>query len=471
MPILAVQAAEAAPAGDGGTAQAAFADSLPQRWAYSEHFDQAIPTEEAWWKGFNDPTLDALIEMGVKNNFDVLMAARRMEMARLSLLETRAGYFPQFDLSAGWTKSRTSGALSSPTAPAHTSSYFDLGLSMSWQIDVFGKITAAAKAQKAAWQASRAEYAATMVTLAGNIATAYISLRVYQAEREVALAHLESQQKVVKITEARFEAGIASMLEVAQAKSVYYSTESTLPALTSSINTQINALAVLLAVTPADAHAMLDAPAPIPSYLQMVATGIPMDLLRRRPDVVEAEQELAMYAAQLGVAKKDFLPTLTLEGSIGTSAHRIGDMFSNNSLTYAVAPTLSWTLFDGMKRKYAVQSAREAMQSAVDSYNLTLLQAVTEVDNSMCNYVQTVKRIASLDQVVEESRKSLDLSLDLYKRGLAAFTNVVDAQLDYLSYSNDVIIAKGQALSDLIELYEALGGGWDAASLDSSSSK
>ncbi|MCM1336910.1 MAG: efflux transporter outer membrane subunit [Candidatus Amulumruptor caecigallinarius] len=442
------------------------ADSLPAQWLYSEHFDQSLPTEDGWWKSFNDPLLDTLIEMGVQNNYNVLMAARRMEMARLTLAQTRSEYFPVLDLDAGWTKSRSSGAMTSPVTDASTLSYFSLGVNMSWQIDVFGKISAAAKARKASWQASRAEYAATMVTLCGNIATAYAGLRVYQAERAVAVAHLDQQDKVVKITEARFEAGLASMLEVAQAKTVFYSTKASIPQLDQSINASINSLAVLLAISMESAHALLDAPKPLPDYRQMVRTGVPMELLRRRPDIVEAEKEMAMYAAELGVAKKDFLPTLTLDGSIGTSAHRAGDLFSNRSLTYSIAPTLSWTIFEGMRRKYATESAREALRSSVDSYNLTVIQAVTEADNAMCDYVQTLKRIADLQNTVEQSGKSLELSLDLYKKGLAAFTNVVDAQLDYLTYTNNVIVAQGQAITDLVNLYEALGGGWDASALD-----
>lgn len=456
----------AASAPGEGIPAATPADSLPAQWAYNEYFDQALPTEDGWWKSFNDPLLDTLIEMGVQNNYNVLMAARRMEMARLSLAETRAGYFPVFDLDAGWTKSRTSGAMTSPVTDASTMSYFSLGVNMSWQIDVFGKISTAAKARKASWQASRAEYAATMVTLCGNIATAYAGLRVYQAERAVAVAHLEQQDKVVKITEARFDAGLASMLEVAQAKSVYYSTQASIPQLEQSINTSINSIAVLTAMSMESAHAMLDAPKPLPDYRQMVQTGVPMELLRRRPDIVEAEKEMAMYAAELGVAKKDFLPTLTLDGSIGTSAHRGGDLFSKRSLTYSIAPTLSWTIFEGMRRKYAAESAREALRSSVDNYNLTIIQAVTEADNAMCDYVQTLRRIADLQNVVEQSSKSLELSLDLYKKGLAAFTNVVDAQLDYLTYTNNVIVAQGQAITALVDLYEALGGGWDASAIE-----
>lgn len=446
---------------DGKVTHSNINDTLPSRWIYNEHFDQTIPTDDGWWKKFNDPLLDSLISIGVDNNYNVLMAARRMEMARLTMQEARSAYFPSFTLDAGWVKSRNSGAISSPVMPATDESYFTLGVNMSWQIDIFGKITSGVKAKKASWEASRAEYAGAMVTLCGDIATAYFQLRVLQAEEAVANEHLASQEKVMKITEARFECGLASMLDVSQARTVYHSTKATLPALTAGINSSLNALAVLLAVTPDYARRLLCAPRPLPSYLQMVATGIPMDLLRRRPDIVEAEKEIAAYAAELGIAKKDFLPTLTLNGSIGTSAHKVGDLFSNESFSYSIAPTLSWTIFDGLERKYNMAMARENMQLGIENYNLTVLNAIQEVDNAMVNYLQTITQIDELNLVVEESQRSLDLSLDLYKKGLSSFSNVVDAQLNYLTYTNSVIVAQGNALKDLVNLYEALGGGWE----------
>lgn len=457
IPFAVTRAGESASAG----AYSHLNDTLPTRWMYNEHFDQSIPTDDGWWKKFNDPLLDSLIAMGVNNNYNVMMAARRMEMARLTMLEARSAYFPAFTLDAGWAKSRNSGAITSYVMQPTNDSYMSLGVRMSWQVDIFGKIASGVKAKKASWEASRAECAGAMVSLCGDIATAYFQLRVLQAEEAVANEHLLSQEKVVKITEARFECGLASMLDVSQARTVFHSTKATLPALTSGINTSLNALAVLLAVTPDYVRQLLATPRPLPSYLQMVSTGIPMDLLRRRPDIVSAEKELAAYAAELGVAKKDFLPVLTLDGSIGTSAHKAGDLFTNDSFTYSIAPTLSWTIFDGMSRKYNVAAARENMQLGIENYNLTVLNALQEVDNAMVNYVQTIAQIDQLNIVVEESQRSLELSLDLYKKGLSSFTNVVDAQLNYLTYTNSVIVAQGNALKDLVSLYEALGGGWE----------
>lgn len=457
--------AAAAYAGGNNTGEAALTDSVPAHWTYDEHFNQSIPTDDNWWHQLGDPLLDSLIARGIENNPNVVIAGKRIVMAKEALNAARAGYYPSLGLQGGWTKARSSGALGNVSMPATTTDYFSLGLNMSWEIDVFGKISAKASQQKALYNATRAEYAATMVTLCANIAKAYVNLRVWQAEWQVAVEHIASQEKIVKITEARHEAGLASMLDVTQARIVYYSTQASMPTLRSSIRTTINSIALLLGVYPRDINDLLEPTSPLPDHRQIVPVGVPAELLRRRPDIVEAEYELASYAAALGITKRDFLPTLSLNGSIGTGAHSAGDLFSRNSLTYSIEPTLTWTIFDGMSRRANMASARQQMEIGIESYNNTVMTAVEEVDNAITTYAGTLRNLDILDDVVTQSRKSLDLSLDLYKRGLSPFNNVVTAQMNLLEYQNSVVTASGNALTALITLYEALGGGWDAADM------
>lgn len=433
---------------------------LPAEWEADSHFAMTLPTDDAWWKSFGDATLDSLISEGENNNFDVRVAMRRMEIARQAVSRAKSGYYPTVEFNGGWTKSRTSGAMTEHSAPASTMSYWDLGLNASWQIDVFGKITSQVKQSKAAWHASRAQHAAAMVTMAAQIATTYFQLRTYQAEKAVTEEQIKSQAEVVKIVEARYETGLASKLDLSQARTVYYSSVATLPELELSIGTSINALAVLTGTTPEAMRIRLSSPAGMPDYRQVVAVRVPMELLRRRPDIAEAEYTLAGYAAALGIAKKEFLPVLSISGSIGTQAHRGSDLFKNNSFTYSIAPVLSWTLFDGFARKAALAEARETMMEGIESYNLTVSTAVEEVDNAMLSYTEALNHIAALEQVRNQSAESFKLSLDLYKGGLEGFYNVVDAQLNLINYSNSLVASHGAALAALVNLYEALGGGW-----------
>ncbi|MCM1138512.1 MAG: efflux transporter outer membrane subunit [Muribaculum sp.] len=431
---------------------------MPERWTYTPEVSDIMPNEDAWWKSFNDPLLDSLITVGVENNYNIRMAMSRIEMARQVVGQVRAGYFPSISINAGYTKSRISGATSGKDAPASNSSYFSLGADVSWEIDLFGRITAQVKEKKASVEVSKADYMASMVSITADIASYYMELRTLQAELTVAEEHLKSQQQVLNIAEARHEAGLVSKLDVAQAKTVFYSTEAALPALKANIRTTINAIAILLGTYPDKLYGTLGVVRPQPRHKVLISTGIPIELLRRRPDIIVAEKELAVYAAQLGIAKKDFLPALSLNGSIGVSSHRMDDMFKKNSFEYTIAPTLSWTLFDGLSRRYAVAEARTQMEIGIEDYNLTVITAVQEVDNAISSYNSAVETIEIDRKVFEQSQEEFNLSLEQYKEGLSAFTNVVDAQISWLNYANSLVEAKGNALASLIQLYQALGG-------------
>lgn len=442
-----------------------FIDSISQQWEYASKYKQEFPTDDAWWKVFDDSLLDSLIAEGESRNFNLLQAARRIEMARQTLRKTRSPYYPQFSLDAGWNKSRTSGLISRGASPV-TTNYYSAGVDMSWEIDIFGKIYSNVKEAKANLNASRADYAAVSISICAEIATAYIQLRMLQEELSVTEEHVKSQEQVLNITEARFETGLASMLDVAQAKTVYYSTLASVSSLKSQIATTINSLAVLTGVYPEEIRSRLSVIKPQLSPIQPVYVGVPMDLIRRRPDVVEAEYELASYAAALGVAKKDFLPTITLNGSIGTSSMDIGDLMTKKSFTYTIAPTLSWTIFSGFARNAEVASAKEQMLAGIENYNLTLLTAVEEVENAMSTYFESLVYEKRIEEVLINARLAFELALDRYKQGLDAFINVADAQITLLQYANELVEARGDALTSLVSLYKALGGGWDISKLN-----
>ncbi|MBP3590716.1 MAG: TolC family protein, partial [Muribaculaceae bacterium] len=195
-----------------------------------------------------------------------------------------------------------------------------------------------------------------------------------------------------------------------------------------------------------------------PEYRRIVASELPADMLRGRPDVVAAEASVNAAAAALGVARKDYLPTLSITGSIGTEGVKPGDLFGRGSGTWSVAPTLSWTVFNGMARRAAVVSARDAMEEQIASYRQTVLNAGSEAANALTAYNDALRSIDLYKSVVEQSHESLLLSVDLYTQGLSPFSNVVDAQMNYLTYTNSLVDARGNALAALANLYRALGG-------------
>lgn len=436
------------------------APEIPEKWAWEPaHIQQAPEVSDKWWQQFADPVLDSLVTLGMERNYDLAIAHRRAAMARDAVGQARSGWMPSVGLDLGWSRSRSSGKINS--YPSATSSYFNAGLSASWEIDIFGKVAAGVKEKKAAYRASRAEYAGTMVSLAAQIASTYISLRLYQQQYAIAMAHSESQMKTVKIAEARFETTLASKLDVAQAWGTYYSTQSSIPMLRNSIRRTINALALLVGEYPEAVEEWLSAPGRLPESSEEVAMGVPADLLRRRPDIAKAEAELAVAAAQAGIAKKEFLPTLTLNGSIGTSAREFSKLFSSDSFTYEIAPTLSWTLFDGLNREYAARSARENLEASAASYQLTVMTAVQEADNAISTYYSSLEQQDIIQKVIEENTEALTLALDRYKNSLSPMSDVITAQLNALASENDLVSAKASSLQALVSLYEALGGGYN----------
>ncbi len=435
-------------------------DSLPEAWIPDTLFSQQLPPEDCWWSEFGDTLLDSLIQEAVDNNHNLLAAADRIRMARAVWRSSQSGYYPTLSFSAGWTKTQGSEYLYRDLSDRLYTQYASTDLSMSWELDIFGSIRQRAKAKRELFQASREEYNGAMVSLCAQVATAYMSLRTYQAQQRVAEENIRSQERILHITEVRYNTGLASQLDVSQAKTVYYNTQATLLAIEANIEQQINVIAILTGRFPEELRSRLRPDRPLPDAHRLVSVGIPMNLLRRRPDIRQAERLVASYAAEVGASKSDFLPKFYLNGSIGFAARDMDRLFQKQSLTYQITPTMSWTLFQGTERVQALVSARAQLDSSIEQYNQTVLTAVQEVENAMTGYLHIIKQIGMLKLLVSEGEKTLSLSLDLYKRGLASFQNVLDAQRSLLSYQNGYVEAQGNAVNALIVLYRSLGGGW-----------
>lgn len=423
---------------------------------FSLTFSARSSTVKTWWSNFNDPTLDSLIYLGQNNNLDLAQTMRRLEMARYAIKEAKSGYYPGLTLGLGWDRERTSGFSTRRPSTSMTSSAFSLGIDMSWEIDLFGRITAKVKEAKGAYNATREEYDWMCVTVSAEIASYYMTLRTLQQEVIVTEEHIGQQKRVLEITEARYEAGLASMLDVSQARTNYYSTQASLCTLNTQIQTTINSIAVLTGTYPADMQAMLVTPEEQPHAEWTMEVEVSPELLRNRPDVLEAEYTIEEYAAALGVEKKQWLPSLSLTAGISTEAWHIKDLFKKESLVYSVSPQLSWTIFDGLARDAEIASAREQMMAAVDAYNLALLTAVQEVDNALMTYTQAVKYEKELETVLENAQLYYTLALDRYKQGLDAFINVSDAQMTVLQYANELVVARGNVLTALVSLQKSL---------------
>lgn len=433
---------------------------LPEHWQEEDAmFQQLLPVDDHWWTVFQDATLDSLIHVAVRQNPSVLTALNRIDMAKANLRIARGGYYPALSLDAGWNRQQTSGNTGTGQ-PQSRVGYYDATVNMNWQVDVFGSIRQRVKAQKENFAASREEYNATMVSLCAEVASAYFNLRETQQELSVLQRNALSQKAVVDITEVRYNTGLASKLDVAQAKSVYYSTLASIPATESGIIQYMNALAVLLGLYPQDVTAALETGKPLPDYIEPVGVGLPGQLLLRRPDVRVAERQVNAQAALLGASKTDWLPSFFLNGSFGYASHDMEDFTRRSSMTWSIAPSMSWTIFNGGQRANNVRLQRAQLDETINQFNTTVLTAVQEVDNAMSSYKNSIKQIVACREMLNQGKEAFKLSLDLYKQGLSPFQNVLDAQRSLLSYENSLVQAQGYSLLCLIQMYQALGGGW-----------
>lgn len=432
---------------------------LPQGWEEdTQIFQQVLPVDDQWWKAFQDPVLDSLISVAVKQNYSVLTAIDRINMAKANLRMERGNFFPTIGLNAGWTRQQSSGNTSD--LPQSTQHYYDASLNMSWELDLFGSIRNRVKAQKENFAASKEEYTGTMISLCAQVASAYINLRELQQELAVVQKNCASQEAVLKITEVRYNTGLVSKLDVAQAKSVFFSTKASIPQIESDINQYITTLAILLGTYPQEVRPALTAPGTLPDYMEPIGVGLPADLLLRRPDIRSAERSVNAQAALVGASKSDWLPQVFLKGSVGYAAKDLKDLTHHKSMTYEIAPALSWTLFKGTQLVNATKLAKAQLDEAINQFNQTVLTAVQETDNAMNAYRNSIKQIVALREVRNQGQETLTLSLELYKQGLTPFQNVLDAQRSLLSYENQLVQARGYSLLQLIAMYQALGGGW-----------
>ena len=436
------------------------AEPLPHKWSDGEFFDQTLPPDDDWWRNFGDPVLDSLISVASVSNYSVLAAMENIRKARAAWRVAQSRMLPSLDLNLGWQRTRGSGNIATTMYRETWDGYYSAAVSMQWQADIFGSIYMRSKAQKMLFMATEEEYRAVMVTLIANIATTYFSLRQSLAEMQVLRWNVESQREIMQIVTSRYDSGLASKLDVAQSRSVYYSTLAQIPAMQATIESYRNSMAVLLGVYPQQLEGWLDEGFALPEYIEPVKVGIPVELLRRRPDIRAAEKQVEANAALLGATRRDWFPEVYLTGSIGFASAALKELPRSRSLTWEIAPSITWNIFSGGERLNATREARATLDQSIASFNGTMLNAVQEVENAMSQYTSSVAQITSLREAVNQNRETLTLSLELYKQGLTEFQNVLDAQRSLLSYQNYLVQARGSSLIYLVQLYEALGGGW-----------
>ena len=412
-----------------------------------------------WWKTLEDPVLCELIKQAIGGNLDLKEALARVREARASRGVASAGLFPTFGVSGQITTSKGSEETGVGTKRTLYSTGFDAG----WEVDIFGGVRRTVEAAEANLQAENASLRDVMITLTAEVAINYVEMRTYQTRLKVVAINLITQEETHRLTEWRYQAGLSDALAVEQARYNMENTRSQLPTLRSELTASKNRLAVLMGKQPGEDLSLdPETSAPIPGAPLKVVVGIPADCIRRRPDIRQAERDLAAQTARIGVAEAELYPKFSLLGSIGLEALSIGGFASSDGLTYGIGPTFSWRLFDGgaIRQNIEVQTALQGQ--ALARYERTVLEALAEVENALTVYAEEQNRRAALARAGDAARRAVTLAQKKYEAGIIDFNEVLDAQRSQLSFEDDLARSQGQVTVNLITLYKALGGGWAA---------
>lgn len=431
---------------------------IPTSWNNLDTlFIQQDNIEEKWWTSFNDPTLNSLMDICIENNYDLAQAAYRVDAAKASMRKAQGGFYPSINLTAAYDYNKN------VTTPGVLSHVGTVGADMSWEIDIIGAVRGRANSQKYNFQATQEEYNAVMTSLIANVVTAYINLRTVQERLIVVKSNLEIQEQTKNITEARFNTGLASALDVAQAKSIYYATAAKVPELESAVSECLNALGVLSGRIPweLDAELNLSSGSFIPKKSEkMVPVSVPAEIIRQRPDVRAAEKSIDACASLVGATVADWLPKFYVTGKIGVASEDFKQIFQEDKMYWQVAPAVKWNIFSGTALSGQIQEAKAKTEMAVNSYNNVVLNALQEVDNSMVSYKHSISEEEAYNVAYEQAQLTFDLALDLYKKGLIEFQNVLDAQRNLLNYQEAKVVSQANVSLSLVQLYRALGGGY-----------
>ena len=423
------------------------------------------PVDEAalsqWWTVFNDPILTSLEERALKSNLDLRTALSNIEQARANRLSASGSSLPSVTVMGSSTGNRSSNWLTAANSSGGSLTAANSAeLQASWEPDFFGAIRKNVASHDASIQAAQEGLRNTMVTLTAELATDYINLRSYQAQLAVTQSNLVKYRETYEMTLEKRRSGLAADLDVAQALETVQSTEATVPVLETSIQQTMNAMAILLALRPGALDAELAESKPIPVVSAEVAVGIPADLLRRRPDVKQAERQVAAQALQAGVAKASLYPTFSLTATFLTSVENLLNVFSPAGIGSAVAGSVEQTILNRRALHAQVKLQNALLDQYEVAYDSTLLGAVKDVENSLYAFGKDQVKRKSLADAADSAEQAAEMSRELYASGKEGFLTVEDSERNVLSAQNSLVQANATVDTDLIALYKAMGGGW-----------
>jgi NodT family efflux transporter outer membrane factor (OMF) lipoprotein len=428
---------------------------------------QSAPPLDRWWTGFNDPMLVKVVQRALNQNLDLDAALARVRQARATASGSSAQLLPTVDLGASTTYEHQSlngafGSVANGSPGFHRDGHEDVvGPSASWEIDLFGGLRRQAKAADEEAQAAEAEQLGTRVTVAADTADAYLQVRGYQARLAVTADQITTDEHLVELVRNRFASGAATDREIAQAEALLKQAHASVPPLRLALEQQLNRLDVLMGAQPGTYARDLATVRDIPSIPAIPGDQQPIDVLRRRPDIIAAERRLAASNEQIGAAISDYYPKISLSGALGFDSLNTNRLVTANAFQALGGGALRWRLFDFGKVDAEVAQAKGANAEALTVYRQSVLRAAEDVEDSLAGLAQTQAHVVELQDEVQSLIKARDLAVQAYQAGSITLTDVLNADSQLLTAQDQVDANRADAARAAVGVFRSLGGGWD----------
>lgn len=432
----------------------------PAAWRLEEKEAQDF-ADVAWWKRFEDPALNELIDLALKQNKDLQLAAARVEEFAGRYAVTRAGLFPQVAGAATQLRKGVTQYGTPPWPATADNPYSDSQIlfSASWEIDLWGRLRRAKEAARADLLGTEEARRAVIMTVVTAVASAYTDLRDADKQLEIAQGTVQSRAQSLKLFNLRFERGLVSRLELRQVESEYESARATVPVIQKSIALQENAMSLLIGRNP---DVILRGKSIDQLVLPTVPSGIPSQLLERRPDIRQAEQNLVAANARIGVARAAFFPNITLTGAFGVESASLSNLFSGPARMWNYAASVSGPIFTAGGVAGTVKAIEAQQQQTLIRYRQVIQQAFREVNDALIDQVKSREQLAIQKHQIEVLRSYAQLAKIRYENGYTSYMEVLDAERSL--FTGEVLYAQtqGALFRALVNLYKSMGGGWVA---------
>jgi NodT family efflux transporter outer membrane factor (OMF) lipoprotein len=446
---------------------------------------------EDWWAVFNDGTLNSLIDAAYAQNLTLRAAGARVLQARAQRGIAVGNLFPQTQQAVGGYShvglSRTAAnnpsfigdfispaalaAIPGPAQPTNWYAEWSSGFNLSWELDFWGRFRRAIESANANLDVSVDNYDAALVTLLADVATSYVQYRVAQQRIKIARDNVRIQEGVLDLVEQQFKVGINKVteLDVDQAKTILEQTRSTIPALQISLGQASDSLCTLLGIPPSDLDAQLGPGAalnaePLPTIPTWVAAGIPADLLRQRPDVRSAERQVAAQSALIGVAEADLYPTIFINGTLGWESQDLSKLFESQSFFGSITPNFKWNILNYGRIANNVRLQQAKTEELIATYQNQVLTAAQQVQTALRGFLRSQEQADDLAKSVKAAVAAAQVGVKQYKAGTVPFNTVFNLETTQVQQQDQLAIAQGNIALNLINVYRALGGGWEIQS-------